>query len=265
MKEETKIRPRLNPYLFAAGMIYKRLKWDIHPQSWRSRRVLRSLRGKYNGNKAVIVCNGPSLLESNLDLLGDTFTFGMNKINLMFETNAFRPSCIVSVNRLVIEQNRDFFNSTEIPLYLASNSIDLVPPRNNIVYLHTDVQHKRFAMDCSISVYPGHTVTFVALQLAYHLGFSRVALIGCDHNFTFSGYPNQEVVAKKADTNHFHPNYFSGGVTWQAPDLSESEVAYKLAKRAFDEDGRQIYNATVGGKLEIFPRISIEDFLSIPE
>ena len=254
----------LNPYSYAARIFYRRLRWDLQPQSWHSRRLLRSMLGQYSGRKAVILCNGPSLLQSNLTLLDGVFAFGLNKINLMFESNPFRPSCIVSVNRLVIEQNKDFFNSTEIPLYLASSSIDLVPPRKNIVYLHTDAPQKMFAEDCSMSIYVGHTVTFVALQLAYHLGFSSVALIGCDHNFVSSGYPNQALRARGEDVNHFHPGYFADGVLWQLPDLSESEVAYKLAKRAFEEDGRQIYNATIGGKLEIFPRISIADFMALP-
>ena len=254
----------LNPYVYSAKIIYRRLRWDLHPQSWRSRRLLRNSRGQYHGRKAVIVCNGPSLLKSDLTLLDGIFTFGLNKINLMFETSTFRPSCIVSVNRLVIEQNRDFFNSTELPLYLCSSAIDIIPPRKNIVFLHTQAPQKEFAKNCSMSIYAGHTVTFVALQLAYHLGFNRVALIGCDHNFTVSGYPNQGVKAEGDDINHFHPGYFPDGVTWQLPDLSESEVSYSLAKRAFEENGREIYNATAGGKLEIFPRMSIEDFVLMP-
>ena len=40
------------------------------------------------------------------------------------------------------------------------------------------------------------------------------------------------------------------------------EEMYRLAKEAFEEDGREIVNATVGGKLELFPRQTLEQALS---
>ena len=120
---------------------------------------------------------------------------------------------------------------------------------------------KQFARDCSISIYQGHTVTFVAMQLAFHMGFKDVALIGCDHNFETKGPPNKIVVSEGKDENHFDPNYFSGGMKWHLPDLFESEVSYTLARDVFQAYGRNIYNATEGGNLEIFQRIHLKEFL----
>ena len=77
------------------------------------------MRDRFKGEKAVIVCNGPSLNATDLTSLGSTYTFGLNKINLYFDSNAFRPNCIVAVNANVIEQNADFYNTTEIPLFLS--------------------------------------------------------------------------------------------------------------------------------------------------
>jgi hypothetical protein len=34
---------------------------------------------------------------------------------------------------------------------------------------------------------------------------------------------------------------------------------YEVCKRVYEEDGRKIYNATVGGKLEVFERVKLED------
>ncbi|WP_277882134.1 hypothetical protein [Oculatella sp. FACHB-28] len=44
-----------------------------------------------------------------MSLLKGTYTFGLNKINLLFEYSEFRPSCIVSVNSFVVEQNAEFY------------------------------------------------------------------------------------------------------------------------------------------------------------
>jgi hypothetical protein len=171
----------INPYRYGFHAIAKRMAWDINPESWRSRRLLKAWRDKYPGDKAVIVCNGPSLLKSDLHLLHGVFAFGLNKINLLFENRDFRPSCVVAVNHLVIEQNADFFNTTSTPLFLEQGGRHWIKARENVAFLHSADQTK-FARDCSVSIQQGFTVTYVAMQLAFHMGFRRVALIGCDHN-----------------------------------------------------------------------------------
>lgn len=252
----------LNPYCKAASLLYQRIKWDIHPESWRSRTKMKGLKNKHEGEKAVILCNGPSLTETDFSLLEKSFTFGLNKINLLFDKTSFRPSCIVSVNPFVIEQNADFFADTSIPLFLNSKSLKYVGRRERIIYLHPS-GFKTFTKDCSFSIYMGYTVTYVALQLAYHMGFSKIALIGCDHNFATKGPANKKVSSGEKDPNHFDPNYFSGGQKWQLPDLLGSEVNYKMAQRTYLYNDRKIFNATEGGELNIFPRLSLKDFLEL--
>ncbi len=163
-----------NPYYYAIRCIIGRLLWDVKAESWRSRKKLKTLKNTYRGQKAVILCNGPSLLKSDLSLLDGIYTFGLNKINLLFEKSDFRPSCIVSVNPHVIDQNAAFFNGTSIPLFLHYKATKKIDSRKNVHFLHSSDMKKKFAQDCSISIYLGVTVTFVALQLAYHLGFSQV-------------------------------------------------------------------------------------------
>lgn len=251
----------VNPYKLGAFSILNRLLWDIQPQSWSSRNKLKKLKNEYTGNKAVIICNGPSLLKSDLNLLNNVYTFGLNKINLLFNKADFRPSCIVSVNPLVIEQNQIFFRETDIPLFIDSEAKKFLKSNKDIVYLHTTYPKLKFALDCSISLYQGFTVTFVALQLAYHFGFSEVALIGCDHTFATKGPANKTVKAEEKDLNHFDPNYFAGGVQWQLPDLFQSEVSYHMAKSVYEASGRKIWNSTEGGELEIFPRKPLHEFI----
>jgi len=254
----------VNPYRHGKSLIKKRFKWDLKREAWRSRRKLKSIRDQYIGNKVVILCNGPSLLDVDFELLekSGVNTFGLNKINLLFDKVSFRPSFIAAVNPLVIEQNLEFFNQTDIPLFIDSEAIKLgVRARENTVYLHSTNIKGEFARDCSWSIFQGYTVTYVAMQLAYHMGFKEVALVGCDHDFVTKGPANKTVVSGELDPNHFDPNYFANGVKWHLPDLSESEVAYKLAGDMYEISGRRIVNATSGGKLEIFPRTSLNEFL----
>ena len=72
-------------------------------------------------------------------------------------------------------------------------------------------------------------------------------------------FPNiVETRSADVDDNHFHPNYFPKGYKWQSPDLLRSEIAYGLAKEAFEMDGRKIFDATIGGKCEVFEKIDYE-------
>jgi len=56
------------------------------------------------------------------------------------------------------------------------------------------------------------------------------------------------------DPNHFHPDYFGKGYRWHDPQVDKMIEAYSEAKRVTEGAGLTIYNATVGGKLEVFPR-----------
>jgi len=87
------------------------------------------------------------------------------------------------------------------------------------------------------------------------MGFQQVILIGVDHNFTSKGEATKTVVSDGDDPNHFMPNYFGKGVRWQLPDLDTSEIGYILAREAYRKAGCEVLDATVGGKLTIFPKV----------
>lgn len=250
-----------NPYLHALSISWNRLRWDLDWRSWISRNRLNKIKNQSHGGKAIVVCNGPSLLKTDWRLLPDCYTFGLNKINLLFDRTDWRPDCIVAINQFVLEQNASFFSTTDIPLYLNETGARFIPFRKNVTFLHLSVQNK-LARDASISIHAGATVTVAALQLAYHCGFRDIGLVGCDHNFAQKGPSNKTVISGEKDQSHFDSRYFSGGVKWQLPDLVASEYYYDLAGQMFAEDGGRIVNCTEGGLLEVFPRASLAEWLS---
>jgi len=105
----------------------------------------------------------------------------------------------------------------------------------------------------------------VALQLAYHMGFNEVILVGVDHNFTTKGLANTTIISDGDDPNHFASNYFGKGFKWQLPDLEGSERAYRLAKDAYEKVGKRIIDATIGGKLTIFPKVDYIGLFNLQE
>ena len=90
------------------------------------------------------------------------------------------------------------------------------------------------------------------------MGFETVILIGVDHNYTTQGQPNTTITSQGDDPNHFNPNYFGKGFRWQLPDLETSERGYRLAQNTYEAAGRQVIDATVGGKLQIFPKVDYD-------
>lgn len=243
------------------------LRYQVTPEAFRSRKNLRDLHDSAKGKKAVVMCNGPSLLETDFEALrkSGAVVIGLNKVNLLFDKTKLRPDYIVAVNRHVIEQNADFYNETEIPVLLSYQNWRkkrLVKPRSNITHLMVNELGRGPQADITWAILEGSTVTTPALQLALHLGCSEIALIGCDHNFATKGEPNKEVSAEKEDPNHFDPNYFAGGVTWQLPDLLGSEISYLRVQRLAESLRVKIWNSTPGGKLELFDRKPLGDFLA---
>ncbi len=263
IKRSNKTREAINPYLYFGYEILLRLRWDLNPYSWASRRRIRGWKNRFWEQKAIILCNGPSLNKVDFNALEKSgiFSIGLNKINLIFDRTKFRPSAIVAVNPHVIEQNALYFNRTDIPLFLDLIGRRSVTFRRNVHFMHGIGSLRRFARDCSISIVEGYTVTFVAMELAFHMGFNRVALVGCDHSFIQRGPANKTVVSGNSDPDHFDPQYFAKGVKWQLPDLMVSELQYDTARETYEQFGREIVNCTVGGKLEIFRRMPLEDFL----
>ena len=225
---------------------------------------LETFKDAWKGEPVVIVGNGPSLKQTRLDDFSSFKSIGMNKINLIFESTNWRPSVITCVNRHVISQNRGFLLSTSIPVFIAwQNRFFLRRRKSKNIEFFFNSNKVYFSRALHDSAGAGATVTFTALQLAHYLGADPVILVGVDHNFNAVGAPHETQVREGDDPNHFHPDYFASGVKWNLPDLETSETAYKLAYDEFQRDGRQIFDATVGGKLRIFPKISVDEALSI--
>jgi hypothetical protein len=180
----------------------------------------------------------------------------MNRVYLLFPTLGYQTTYYVAVNDLVIEQCAQDLRALRGPKFITWRGRSWLRGDLETIFLDTDYTgEENFTPDVSRRVYEGSTVTFVALQLAFHLGFQDVILVGVDHSFASQGEPNAAVVSNGADLNHFSPEYFGKGFRWQLPDLAASERAYRLARRAYDSAGRRVRDATIGGRLEVFPKV----------
>lgn len=231
---------------------------SLHPWRRESIASLRALKDSRKGERCFILGNGPSLKVTDLSRIHDEYSIGTNRIYLAFPQMGFCTSYFLSVNDLVAEQCAADIQTLDMPRFVSWRARRWLQPVDNLHFLFTTYTGPKFATDVSGRVWEGATVTYVALQLAYHLGFSEVVLIGVDHSFVTQGKPNTTVVSQGDDPNHFDPGYFGKGFRWQLPDLDTSERSYWMARQAYESAGRRVVDATIGGKLTVFPKVNYD-------
>jgi len=238
------------------------ISWNIDELAAENRKCLLQYKELHSGKRCFIVANGPSLLKTDLDLLSNEFTFGLNRIYLNFDKSSFRPSYYVAVNELILEQFSREISELEMPKFLNWNrhSNYTFSCANTLFVKSKLVINDFFQQDITQPLVVGASVTFVALQIAFYMGFNQVILVGLDHNYQEKGTPNKTEVRKdEKDHSHFNDQYFPKGVKWQLPDLLRSEQDFFLARKAFEQTGGKVLDATIGGKCQVFTKVNYLD------
>ena len=111
-----------------------------------------------------------------------------------------------------------------------------------------------FSEDMALS-YDCGSVTYVMLQLAFNMGFNEIYLLGMDNEFPLLITHDGTLVRDESAVHHFYSNTNPTQVCY-TKDLFEAGYAY--AKEFCRSRGVNIYNATRGGKLEVFERVDFD-------
>jgi hypothetical protein len=214
------------------------------------------LQNRHDGQRCVLVANGPSLNQMDLSFLRSETVIGLNKIYLGFRKFHFYPRYFVAINRKVIDQGQADIKALNCVKFIGNAAAEGKIQEDALTYLiNSQNAQQRFCKNIAIDgVHEGWTVTYAALQIAYFLGFKQVVLIGLDHRYAYTGQPNEAHQLCGPDPNHFSPDYFRGQ-QWDNPDLAHSEESYRIAKQVYEQDGRSIVDATVDGACDIFSKV----------
>jgi hypothetical protein len=197
----------------------------------------------------------------DLSPLKQETVIGLNKIHLGLNRFGFYPRYLVAVNDKVIEQSAKEMMKLNCVKFVSQRSASKVPESALTYHINTNFPSSRFCKDISQGVHEGWTVSYAAMQIAYHLGFEELIIIGMDHRYTFSGNPNQASILDGADPNHFDESYFGYGKSWDNPDLARSEESYRIARSVYEANGRRILDATVNGACSIFEKVNFKEVM----
>ena len=237
----------------------------------------KQLKNKYKGKRVFLLGNGPSLNQTPLHLLENEYKMCCNRFNLFYDRINWKPDFYIATDDLLIKDIYSEINTDIIPEINACFFPDIHPsnveikntlikPQNNVFWLNTD--RPGFTLDlpyCGIN----KTVINPGLQILSYLGFSKIYLLGMDLSFS-----NQNVKKHNSrnwtatdddDPNHFDPRYFGKGYSYHNPTANEIVQTFEEAKIFFDINQVKIYNSTIGGKLEVFPRVEMHNLFNLNE
>lgn len=241
---------------------------------------IRSLHGKYAGKRCFIIGNGPSLTPEDLDRIKDEYCFASNRIYHIYSMTQWRPTWYLCIDYNVISAEIDTIKTAGTYPKLLNYKAERLGRKaeDNIHYVCfkgkylIDVSHRALSeLSDDVSKYVSwcSSVTITAIELAIYMGFKEIYLLGVDNSYAMQ--------VDKDGKLHVDPtiksNYFKG---MKGPDGQEDSgnavqyvdtvnYEYGLARDFAREKGITIYNATRGGKLEVFERVDFDEVCAVRE
>lgn len=226
---------------------------------------LRKLKGIHNGETCFIVGNGPSLSADDLEVLhkNNIPTFGFNRIFLMFDKTDWRPTYYISQDEKMLKNCIEQVNKMELPYKFIPLQLKYYFGINIKDALYFNMQADDsipFGKFANI-VENSNTVAYTAAQLATYMGFKKIYLIGVDHSFSVVQNDKGEIIKDENAKDYFTDTYNSDKGELYIPNIDASTRTFMKMKKDCDAVGIEVYNATRGGKLEVFPRVKFDDLL----
>ena len=204
--------------------------------------------------RCFVLGNGPSLKNTNLDLLQGEIVFGCNNIHLAYGFTKMRVTHYIRAEEADTDINLNNWQESidvhkELGCQMYVNHVFENADGTRIHEIRT-CTHYRKHFDNPDAPHLWHLPTLctfgtsvnVAVQIAVQLGYGPIYLVGCDLGYN-------------AGVSHFDDNYKTGNE--QSPIYANGDAlaAHIIAARSSPV---KIYNATIGGNLEVYERVQYE-------
>ena len=225
---------------------------------------------KYSERKCFIVGSGPSLAHKDLSFLKNHIVIALNLSILTLDLHRIKPDFNIIADRYQYIRFKEVFKKLtykkNIKKIIVASACDTFP--KELIDKNTFFFPKKLQQDApSFSENPlkegfsrGKTVAYDAIQFAYYMGFEEVNIIGMDMDFDkdwgINGH-SYEIERNKKFPNLKFPKTNDFEIQRGSPGHPEYknyiERCMKLAKKAFQEKGRKVFNDS-SSKLDIFQK-----------
>ena len=257
---------------------FKRLRLRLKSEYTRQNRIIRkkykedflALKDIHKGERCFVIGNGPSLTAADLSLLKDEYTFAANRIFYIFDKTEWRPTYFGAQDWAVIVDIMPHLTSISKQckkMFLIGdcykNAPEELTQNKDVLFFCAQyvAAHKERLFSDHIEqwVSGGGSITYACIQIAAYMGFSEIYLIGVDHNYSTAAFSNIQMGSSDVKANYFEGMPATLKVTKPNPD--NATLSFMRAKEYGDAHDIKIINATRGGKLEVFPRMTLEEVL----
>jgi hypothetical protein len=215
-------------------------------------------------SRIFILGNGASLKDTPLELLKNEVTMGVNKIASIFDPTYYVkidysawekdhwmyevfPQVVAGKPCLLWDVFRDGVQKDGAPF--SDNIPKGIGDYPNVTWVSRCKHHGRKGYD-GIWHDPFCTAwnSMVPMaQWAERLGFDKIYLVGCDGVFT------------DGITDHFMPYYDEVDLNYVSRNNECVQKAHEMIARSCKAE---VYNATIGGIIENYPRVDLKEVLS---
>lgn len=227
---------------------------------------LQKYKNKHKGERCFLVANGPSLTVEDLNLIRDEYTFGCNKIFYLFDKTEWRPNyyCILDQDYIARYQD-EIFSHIDMPIFtndVIAKRIRSENKKGKKVIYSKQIFYTKFKawpklMSYTYATKQGTIMSFV-MAVALYMGFSEIYVIGMDNTSTtagnhFAGYKEDKSLEENLKRRIKENGWDAGH--WK----NETELEMSEFQKYAEKNNVKIYNATRGGKLEVFPRRNLDE------
>lgn len=247
----------------ARALNYKARHFDRFPEGKR----LKSLQKIHAGSRCFIVGNGPSLTAADLNRLEQNgeISFAFNRIYHIFDQTTWRPTYYISQDEKMLAGSMSEVSALKagqkfIPAEMRWYMDIDVPGAQTFHIVNRDIDDlPDFSDNIAREVINSKTVVYTAAQFAVYMGITEIYLIGVDHHFRVSRNNAGEIMLDNSVKDYFTDRYNEDKEKLYIPNTEKSTLTYVAMKRHCEERGIRVFNATRGGKLEVFPRVRFDD------
>lgn len=223
---------------------------------------------KFEGMRCFIVGNGPSLKVEDLDRLRTEYTFASNGIVHLFNKTEWRPNWYMVVDKIIINQMDRWDLSLLKGIKMLVYDKEFVDTHRDILDIHYFVRAGKYYIkpekqvmnnvseDVSRFFSRSQSISTSLIELAIFMGFTNIYLVGFDHAFPVE--INKNGIRNTNGKNMHHFDGYQGKVR-DVAYIDAITEAYQNIRKYADANNIKIWNATRGGNLDIFDRISFEE------